>query len=116
MDQRFDQNSRSKYEKQEIVDEKQEIIDGKYSTEKPKIKTNRIVPEDAFQQKEVKDTLNEWDLVSFVWFDFHKECRKGRLSQLNNLLNAIEFDLNAMMFFSINANGKVLSTQCAVPR
>ena len=39
------------------------------------------------------------DFVSYVWFDFHAQCKKGRWYKLRNLLDDIAPTLNSQGFF-----------------
>ncbi|CAM9886247.1 unnamed protein product, partial [Phaeothamnion confervicola] len=51
-----------------------------------------------------------------VWFDFHEECRGGRVENLGKLLAAVNGDLASHGFLHIAANGTVLQTQSGVVR
>ena len=58
----------------------------------------------------------EEDMVSYVWFDFHHECRKLQWHNLSKLMAEIEPQLEDQETFQMTAQGQVLSTQKGVFR
>lgn len=54
--------------------------------------------------------------VTYVWFDFHKECRKMRYDRLSLLMDQVDGHMKAMGLFRMNSLGMVLSTQRGVIR
>ncbi|ETW05418.1 hypothetical protein H310_03184 [Aphanomyces invadans] len=54
--------------------------------------------------------------IRYVWFDFHRECRRMQYSKLGNLISQVDDDFQDYGYFSKSATGQVTSTQSGVVR